>query len=118
MFRNPQAGTMLLICCALLAPVLYPLSYLALADHRTFYPCMQGMNCEPWVFRYPQYRIGGDSAACFFGPMERFDRWYRPDYWEWREPILPAVSWSVAVQRAKEINQSLEIGHPSDDNRR
>jgi hypothetical protein len=52
-----------------LLPVLYVLSYLALANHRT----------HSMGHRNPAYRFGGEYAEMFFWPMECLDRRLR--YW-------------------------------------
>jgi hypothetical protein len=81
----------LLVCLALLSPLLYPVSYAALATPQPFYPCLHGMSGGPHLSRIPVYRFGGETAEVVFRPLEALDRRVRPAYWAGsglREPFI------------------------------
>jgi hypothetical protein len=71
---------LVIVCLAVAIPLLYPLSYFALATPKYFYPTMQTLSGTRYVYRSPHYRVGGERAETFFRPLERLDPWLRPAY--------------------------------------
>jgi|GEM_PF-1445229 len=80
-----------ILCFALLLPLAYPLSYLALSK-----PVIISGTCAydtPW--RCSDYRLGGDFARKVYHPLERLDRWARPTFWDPTDPR--PMRWRAAL---------------------
>jgi hypothetical protein len=85
-----RLGTWITIALAVLAAMslLYVGSYLALMQP-TPIPQKTGLGLWPC---YAKYRIGGDAAESFFGPIQRFDKRIRKRQWYWDADDLELYS--------------------------